>query len=94
MISPRCPIPLETTTLFQNQVIPKGSTNYARIPPGDVLEYKIPLPKISKQLEIIEYVDSLKKQVDDIVELNKKTTEEIKILMPSIYQKVFVISDT
>ena len=39
---------------IQEQIKAVGSTNYSRVSPKEVLEYKIPCPDISKQLEIIE----------------------------------------
>jgi len=65
------------TPTFQKQVVAKGSTNYARIPPGDVLKYFIPLPDIPRQLEIINFVEKLRKRLDKLIQLNEDTTAEI-----------------
>lgn len=45
------------TEHFLNQVNARGSTNYAAIRPSNVLDYKIPLPRLREQRRIVARLD-------------------------------------
>lgn len=54
---------------FSKQVKPTGSTNYAAIRPHDVLHYKIPLPSLNEQRNL---VDTFNKRLDLAHEQEKR----------------------
>jgi type I restriction enzyme S subunit len=47
------------TDIIQEQITSKGSTNYAAIRPSHVLNFEIPLPSISEQLEIVNRLNNI-----------------------------------
>jgi type I restriction enzyme, S subunit len=51
------------TALFQDQIVAKGSTNYAAIRPRDVEAYVLPLPDIVTQRRIISEVRAIEEHV-------------------------------
>lgn len=53
------------TAAFRDQVRAQGSTNYAAIRPGDVLDYTIPLPTLSEQRRIVAKLDQLSAKVTE-----------------------------
>ncbi len=52
------------TPAFFEQVAAQGSTNYAAIRPGHVLQYTIPLPPLTEQRRLVERIDSLAGKID------------------------------
>ena len=57
------------TPLFRDQVQAQGSTNYAAIKADQVLDYQIPLPRLSKQRRIVAKIERLAAKVDEANEL-------------------------
>lgn len=51
------------TTILQDQIKAKGSTNYAAIRPSDVLAWEISLPPLNKQIEVATQVLATKERV-------------------------------
>src|SRR5207237_2970493 len=51
------------TPAFRKQVAAQGSTNYAAIRPTDVLGYKIPLPDLSEQEQILRRIEDIGAQI-------------------------------
>jgi type I restriction enzyme, S subunit len=47
------------TDIIQNQINSKGSTNYAAIRPGHVLNFEIPLPPIKEQRNIVKILKNI-----------------------------------
>jgi type I restriction enzyme S subunit len=47
------------TDIIQEQITSKGSTNYAAIRPSHVLNFEIPLPSISEQIEIVSRLNNI-----------------------------------
>jgi len=75
---------------FMEQVIAKGSTNYASIRPQNVLNYKIPLPTLVEQKSIVHKLES-------IAEIKSKQIEiinEIDELVPSLINEALKNRDT
>ena len=71
---------------IQEQIKAVGSTNYSRVSPKEVLEYKIPCPDISKQLKIIERFQRAETQLEKLsTELTSQQTL-LKQLRQSILQ--------
>ena len=49
---------------FHDQVVAKGSTNYAAIRPADVLAYSIPLPPLNEQRRIVARINALRGKIE------------------------------
>jgi type I restriction enzyme S subunit len=77
------------TRFFQSQVVAKGSTNYASIRGYQPLDYKIPLPSLPIQKKIISYLMDLEEKIGSVIEINTTINEELKIILPSIYESAF-----
>ena len=71
------------TPAFRGQVASQGSTNYAAIRPGDVLQYKIPLPPLTEQRRIVARIEELAEKVEEARGLRQKTIEESLALIAS-----------
>ncbi|MCG2724692.1 MAG: restriction endonuclease subunit S [Elusimicrobia bacterium] len=78
------------TKYFQDQVLAQGSTNYAAIRPGHVLNYNIPLPSLPEQRKIIMQIQNLSKKVEESEKLNMDIVGEIDLLFNSQINKLFV----
>jgi type I restriction enzyme S subunit len=53
---------------FRSQVEAQGSTNYAAIRPADVLAYRLPLPPLAKQQNMIAGLDALGQKSREVEE--------------------------
>lgn len=73
------------TNWFFEQVVAKGSTNYAAIRPKQVLNYQIPLPPIETQNRIVSILDKLNSIKINHTEANK----ELSQLIPALLDKAF-----
>ncbi len=69
------------TPAFFDQVSAQGSTNYAAIRPGHVLEYQIPLPPLSEQQKIVEWIDAVATRVEEAKELRIESNEQTAALI-------------
>lgn len=49
----------------------------------------LPIPPISRQSEIVAYLDKLQAQIEAMLELQSETTDQLDSLMPSILDKAF-----
>lgn len=70
---------------LEEQVKARGSTNYAAIRPGHVLDFVIPLPVVTEQRRLI----GLAAQLDALRELHRETGKEIDALMVSLLRRSF-----
>lgn len=61
------------TPAFAEQVAAQGSTNYAAIRPGHVLEYTIPLPPVEEQRRIVARVDAIATRVTEARRLREES---------------------
>jgi type I restriction enzyme S subunit len=77
------------TPAFQEQVAAQGSTNYAAIRPGHVLEYRIPLPPLPEQRRLVERIDALAEKLDDAKRLRREGGQRREALLASVRAKVF-----
>lgn len=77
------------TPAFSDQVLAKGSTNYAAIRPDDVLEYVIPLPSLDEQRRIVVRIDDLATRIQEAHGLRQNTTEKSATLLASVKTEVF-----
>ncbi len=73
------------TNWFFEQVVAKGSTNYAAIRPKQVLNYKIPLPSIEEQNRIVSVIEKL----NSVKTNHSETEKELTQLMPALLDKAF-----
>jgi type I restriction enzyme S subunit len=72
------------TPAFSDQVLAKGSTNYAAIRHDDVLEYVIPLPSLDEQRRIVARIEELAGKIEGANNLQRQVTEDLATLEPSI----------
>lgn len=63
------------TPAFFEQVAAQGSTNYAAIRPGHVLEYEVPLPPLAEQRRLVASIDALATKIDEAKRLHGEATE-------------------
>ncbi len=67
--------------LLEEQVKAQGSTNYAAIRPGHVLEYEIPLPPLPEQQRLVARIEAIARRVEEARGLRQKAVEEAKSLL-------------
>jgi type I restriction enzyme S subunit len=79
------------TPEFRCQVAAKGSTNYAAIRPGDVLDYEIPLPPLSEQKRIVARIEELAAKIEEARGLRKLTVEETEVIVATEIASLFSI---
>ncbi|MCB9935908.1 MAG: restriction endonuclease subunit S [Planctomycetes bacterium] len=82
------------TPEFRQQVEAQGSTNYAAIRPGHVLEYEVPLPPLDEQQRIVAYLDALSAKITQARTLRQQATEEATACLPAVLHRTFVSDDT
>lgn len=70
------------TPAFYEQVAAQGSTNYAAIRPGHVLEYEIPLPPLAEQRRLVARIDALAARIDEGKGLRKEADKATSAVMP------------
>lgn len=62
---------------FFDQVRAVGSTNYAAIRPGSVLQYTMPLPPLAEQRQIVEHLDAAASAVDRASKLIDEVDQDL-----------------
>lgn len=77
------------TPFFREQVVAQGSTNYAAIRPKDVLEYKIPLPPLSKQQRIVAKIEDLTVKIEASKRLKRQTMVETETFLKITKRQIF-----
>jgi len=65
---------------FRDQVVAKGSTNYAAVRPADVLSYQVPLPPLNEQRRIVARIEELAAKIEEARGLRRQAGEEAKLL--------------
>ena len=74
------------TGSFHEQVIARGSTNYAAIRPHDVLTYRIPLPPVEEQTSTVDKLD----KVAELANRHGEIVQEIESdLLPAMMDQAF-----
>jgi len=73
------------TPQFQEQVLARGSTNYAAIRPRHVLEYTIPLPDMDEQDLIVAKLDAIAARAIEAQLLCRKIEEERHAYITSLH---------
>jgi type I restriction enzyme S subunit len=79
------------TLAFREQVAAQGSTNYAAIRPGHVLDYEIPLPSLAEQQRIVARIEALSAKIAETRALRQQATEEAAALVLSELHRHFVV---
>jgi len=69
------------TAEFAVQVQAAGSTNYAAVRPGQVLEYTVPLPPLAEQRSIVNRLDRAAAAVEKIQKLRVATLRDLAALI-------------
>lgn len=82
------------TPAFQEQVAAQGSTNYAAIRPGHVLEYTTPLPPLAEQQRVVERVDALAAKIEEAKRLRSEAEEQSAALEQAQALRVFTALST
>jgi len=82
------------TPEFQDQVIAKGSTNYAAIRPQHVLDYVIPLPPLHEQRRIVAHIDAIAEQIAAARGLRRGAVEAAKSVLLYTSADLFTTSST
>ena len=72
------------TPKFFEQVKARGSTNYAAIRPDAVLDFKIPLPPVELQNEIVERLTTAEADVKAALDLQESVADDRKALLFSL----------
>jgi type I restriction enzyme S subunit len=79
------------TRAFRQQIEAQGSTNYAAIRPGDVLDYEVPLPSVEEQCRIVARIDELVAKVSEAQGLRTTSQEELSALQLSKGRAIFEV---
>ena len=66
----------------------KGATRQA-LTKRQIEAFEIPLPSISEQLKIVDYLDSFQARIDSLEQLQGQTRGELDALLPSVLDKAF-----
>jgi type I restriction enzyme S subunit len=77
------------TPAFFEQVAAQGSTNYAAIRPGHVLEYTLPLPPLPEQRRLVERLDALAAKIDEVKRLRIATDQQSSIFLGQFVKQIF-----
>jgi len=74
--------------LLEDQVTARGSTNYAAIRPGDVLDFEMPLPPLAEQRRIVARIEELAAKIEEARGLRRKAVEETKRMMQGVVSNI------
>jgi len=74
------------TDVIQSQIKAKGSTNYSRVSPSEVLEFEIPCPHIEEQKRVISFYLNAKNTLLQLNEENSFQQKYFSQLRQSILQ--------
>jgi type I restriction enzyme, S subunit len=77
------------TNDFRSQVEAQGSTNYAAIRPDDVLGYRIPLPPLAEQRQIVKRIEEIAARDEEARRLRQEAAAEASQLLASAREKAF-----
>jgi type I restriction enzyme, S subunit len=77
------------TPTFREQVEAQGSTNYAAIRPGDVMNYEIPLPPLQEQQRIVARIEEPAAKITEARSLRQQAAEEADTLVANRSTELF-----
>jgi len=72
----------------QAEALARGSTR-SRITRKDLEQIRIPLPPITRQRRIIEYLDTLQSQASQLCRVQEETRGELDALLPAVLEKAY-----
>lgn len=78
----------QRTPAFAEQVAAQGSTNYAAIRPSHVLSYKIPLPSLKEQRQIVARIERLVARVAAVDELSLQITLGVEQILTTSFRRL------
>ena len=73
---------------FLNQVNARGSTNYAAIRAGDVLNYTMPLPPLDEQRRVVSKLDRVAALVEERSQTIARVERESQALLSKAFREV------
>ena len=77
------------TSAFMEQVAAQGSTNYAAIRPGHVLQYTLPLPPITEQRRLVQRLNAFADKFEKAQSLREAASTETQALLRARTGHVF-----
>jgi type I restriction enzyme, S subunit len=82
------------TPAFFEQVAAQGSTNYAAIRPGHVLDYTIPLPPLDEQRRLVERLDALAAKIEEAMSHRSVSSLATEAMLKSARRRLLGDSPT
>lgn len=76
------------TPTFRDQVTARGTTNYAAIRPGHVLDYTMPVPPLAEQQQIVAKIESLAGKIAEARELAASIDAKSAVFPISLHSKL------
>ena len=76
------------TPAFFEQVAAQGSTNYAAIRPGHVLEYDIPLPSLTEQRRLVARIDALAEKIDEVKQVADANLHRAQSFLEAVFREI------
>jgi type I restriction enzyme S subunit len=76
------------THYFQEQVAAKGTTNYAAIKSHEILEYAIPLPKLTEQRRVVTKIESIVGRLDEVKRLRQEIRDDAQAMLRSVFHRL------
>lgn len=73
---------------FLDQIVAKGSTNYAAVRPADVLRYEFALPSIGEQHALVAWMDRLATQLAIVQHLHSEMQNTAHRLLLNAYREI------
>lgn len=77
------------TPSFREQVEAQGSTNYAAIRPADVLSYRMPLPPLAEQKQVVSRIEDVAARIEDAVATRLEAARATEALRRSYVERLF-----
>lgn len=72
------------TSIFRDQITAQGSTNYAAIRPSHVLGYRMPLPSLTEQRNVLKQVGAVATKLDARAAAVKQAEADLDALLRSM----------
>lgn len=73
------------TPAFHKNIAAKGSTNYAGIRPGQILDYSIPLPPLAEQRRLVAQLDATRAKLAEVRRLRTRQDADVKALLNKLF---------
>ena len=76
------------TQFFHDQVVARGSTNYAAIRPHHVLGYRIPLAPLSEQQRLVAHLEAIEDRLARSQELREQQEQQLGATLNSAFRRL------